>query len=74
MGTRGRIMITERLIPDNPHAAVPVLLSDLNMLLLSGGQERTNTQYGTLLAAAGLRPGQIQPVAKPYGVIEGFAV
>jgi len=73
MGPGGRVLIAERLIPDNPDDAVPVLLSDLNMLLLSGGQERTSTEYGTLLAAAGLRPGQIQPVATPYGVIEGFA-
>jgi hypothetical protein len=52
---------------------VPVLLSDLNILLLSGGQERTNAEYGTLLAAAGLRSGRIQAVAAPYSVIEGFA-
>jgi O-methyltransferase domain len=73
MGTRGRVLIVERLIPDDRRQAVPVLLSDLNMLLLTGGQERTNAEYGKLLAAAGLRPGRIQPVAKPYGVIEGFA-
>jgi hypothetical protein len=74
MGTGGRVLIAERLIPDDPREAVPVLLSDLNMLLLSGGQERTNAEYGTLLAAAGLRPGRIQPVAAPYGVIEGLAI
>jgi len=73
MGGGGRVLIIERLIPDDPREAVPVLLSDLNMLLLSGGQERTNAEYGMLLAAAGLRPGQVQPVATPYGVIEGFA-
>jgi O-methyltransferase domain/Dimerisation domain len=73
MGSGGRVLIAERLIPQDPHNAVPVLLSDLNMLLLSGGQERTSTEYSTLLAAAGLRPGQTQPVATPYGVIEGLA-
>jgi orsellinic acid C2-O-methyltransferase len=70
----GRVLIVERLIPDDPREAVPVLLSDLNMLLLSGGLERTNAEYGKLLAAAGLRPGRIQPVAPPYGVIEGLPV
>jgi hypothetical protein len=44
MGTRGRVLIVERLIPDDPREAVPVLLSDLNMLLLSGGQQRTNAR------------------------------
>ena len=51
---------------------MPVLLSDLNMLLVSGGQERTSAEYGALLTAAGLRPGLVQPVAAPYGVIEGL--
>jgi SAM-dependent methyltransferase len=69
----GRVLIAERLIPDNSPDAVPVLLSDLNMLLLSGGQERTNAEYGTLLAAAGLRAGRIQPLAAPYGVIDALA-
>jgi orsellinic acid C2-O-methyltransferase len=67
-----RVLIIERLIAANPPDSVPVLLSDLNMLLLSGGQERTNAEYGALLAAAGLRTGPIQPVAPPYGVIEGL--
>jgi len=71
MGPGGRVLIAERLIPADPHDAVPVLLSDLNMLLLSGGQERTSAEYGALLGAAGLRTGQVQTVAAPYGVIEG---
>jgi hypothetical protein len=69
----GRVLIIERLVPQDTRQAVPVLLSDLNMLLLSGGQERTNSEYAALMAAAGLRPGRIQPVAAPYGVIEGLA-
>jgi orsellinic acid C2-O-methyltransferase len=72
MAPGGRVLIAERLIPSDPRAAVPVLLSDLNMLLLSGGQERTNAEYGALLSSAGLRPGRILPVADPYGVIEGL--
>jgi hypothetical protein len=43
------------------------------MLVFTGGQERTNAEYDRLLAAAGLRSGRIQPVASPYGVIEGIS-
>ena len=43
------------------------------MLVIPGGQERTNAQYGELLKAAGLRLGSVKPVAFPYGVIEGLA-
>ena len=53
MAGHGRVLIVERLIPDDPADALPVLLSDLNMLVFTGGQERTNTEYGHLLAAAG---------------------
>jgi hypothetical protein len=68
----GRVLIIERLIPGDPAEAVPALLSDINMLVVSGGRERTNGEYATLLQAAGLRPGIIRPVTFPYGVIEGL--
>jgi O-methyltransferase domain/Dimerisation domain len=71
-GAGGRVFVVERLIPDDLRAAVPVLLSDLNMLMVTGGRERTNDEYARLLAAAGLRCGRIRPVAAPYGVIEGL--
>jgi AAA ATPase domain len=77
-GPAGDPWVAERLAGAARDAAdrgaVPVLLSDLNMLLLSGGRERTNTEYRALLAAAGLQPGRIQPVAPPYGVIEGLTL
>ncbi len=66
----GRVLIAERLIPDDPAEAVPALLSDINMLVLTGGRERTNSEYARLLQAAGLRPGIIRPVTFPYGIIE----
>jgi SAM-dependent methyltransferase len=68
---QGRVLIVERLIANDPVDAVPVLLSDINMLVFTGGQERTNAEYGRLLSAAGLSLGKIQPVAVPYGVVEG---
>jgi hypothetical protein len=73
MARAGRVLIIERLIPEDGGDAVPTLLSDINMLVITGGQERTNDEYGELLRSAGLRLGAIQPVAFPYGVIEGLA-
>ena len=66
------MLIVERLIPENGDDPLPTLLSDINMLMLTGGQERTNAEYGKLLEAAGLTLGTIQRVAFPYGVIEGL--
>jgi hypothetical protein len=73
MARAGRVLIIERLIPEDGSDAVPTLLSDINMLVITGGQERTNDEYRQLLRSAGLKPGTIQPVAFPYGVIEGLA-
>ena len=69
----GRVLIVERLIPDEPGDAVPTLLSDINMLVITGGQERTNAEYASLLAGAGLEIGAVHPIAFPYGVIEGLS-
>ena len=73
MHDHGRVLIIERLIGDDPARALPVLLSDIMMLVVSGGQERANAEYGQLLTEAGLRMGKVQPVAAPYGVIEGMS-
>jgi hypothetical protein len=73
MAQGGRVLIVERLIPSPPGDAVPTLLSDINMLVITGGQERTNAEYASLLAGAGLRIGTVYPVAFPYGIIEGFS-
>jgi hypothetical protein len=73
MAHGGCVLIVERLIPDDQSDSVPVLLSDLNMMVFTGGQERTNAEYGRLLATAGLTITKVQPVASPYGVIEGVA-
>jgi O-methyltransferase domain/Dimerisation domain len=73
MARAGKVLIIERLIPQDGSDTVPTLLSDINMLVLTGGQERTNDEYNELLRASGLKLGSIQPVAFPYGVIEGLA-
>jgi SAM-dependent methyltransferase len=72
MATGGRVLIVERLIPEDGGDPIVTLLSDINMLVITGGRERTNAEYGTLLEAAGLKLGKIEPVTFPYGVIEGF--
>jgi hypothetical protein len=73
MTDSGRVLVVERLIPEDGSDPVPTLLSDINMLVITGGQERTNAEYGELLRVAGLKLGDVQPVAFPYGVIEGLA-
>ena len=45
MQADGKVLIVERMIFDDPEKSIPTLLSDLNMLVLTGGQERTGEEY-----------------------------
>ena len=59
------------MIFDDPEKSIPTLLSDLNMLVLTGGQERTEEEYARLFAGAGLRLTSAVPVTYPYAIFEG---
>jgi hypothetical protein len=70
MARTGRVLVVERLIPEDGSDPVPTLLSDINMLVLSGGKERTNAEYGHLFDTSGLKLQTLWAVAFPYGIIE----
>lgn len=73
MAPHARLLIVERIAPeqlaDSPHDQ-GVARSDLNMLVGTGGRERTDKQYRELLAMAQLRVTRLLPVTEPYQVIE----
>lgn len=68
MSKTSRLVLLESVVPRDgkPHFAHWL---DLVMLLL-GGQERTEAEYSKLLDAAGFRLTQIIPTAGPISVIE----
>jgi hypothetical protein len=47
---------------------------DLNMLVITGGIERTEAEYGALLAQAGFNATRMVPTESPVAVVEGVAV
>jgi SAM-dependent methyltransferase len=65
----GRVVLIDWVIPEGgqPGAAA---LSDLNMLVLLPGRERTASQFAELLRAAGLRLDRIAETASSMHVIE----
>jgi hypothetical protein len=67
----GKVLVVQRMIFSDPEKSIPTLVSDLNMLVLTGGQERTEEEYARLFAGADLRLTSVLPVAYPYGVFEG---
>ena len=76
VGGDGRVLIIERLLPERV-TGLPaerlVMRGDLNMMVGSGGQERTQAQYFALLEGAGLRVERCVPIALGFSLIEGVA-
>jgi hypothetical protein len=62
----GRLLIVEFVLPDVVSHADPALeprlLSDLNMLAVTGGKERSTREWTTLLATAGFDVRSVTPV------------
>jgi hypothetical protein len=71
MHTDSKVLIIERMIFDDPVPSIPTLLSDITMLVITGGLERTEQEYARLLGSADMRPTRVIPVAYPYGIFEG---
>lgn len=67
----GCILIVENVIPED-NEAHPGKLIDLEMLLLTGGRERTHREFEALLERVGLRIGRVLPTAVSVSIIEAF--
>ncbi|MGQ0700740.1 MAG: methyltransferase [Panacagrimonas sp.] len=65
----GRLLIVEMVLPagDTPH---PGKMLDMTMLVVAGGQERTDAEYSTLLGEAGFRVVRVVPTASAVSVVE----
>jgi len=73
MGPHGKLLLAEEVLPPGN---VPSYgkLSDLNMLVSPGGQERTEDEYRALYAAAGFTLTRVIPTRSRISVIEGTPV
>jgi SAM-dependent methyltransferase len=73
LAASGRVLIIERLMPEHPEASAAhqaIARSDLNMLVGPGGRERTESEFRTLLAAAGLRLNRTIPIVSGFAILE----
>jgi len=69
----GRLLIVEMVLPagDTPH---PGKILDMVMLVIPGGQERTEAEYASLLSKAGFRLSRVVPTASDVSVVEAVPV
>lgn len=68
-----RVLIVETTVSEDPGPQFGKTL-DIVMLAVTGGRERTPSEYAELLAGAGFRLERIVPTESAYSVIEGVAV
>lgn len=66
----GRLLLVELVIPPANEPSLSKF-TDLDMLVNTGGRERTQSEYRDLLAAAGYRLAAIHPTQSRQSVIEG---
>ena len=68
-----RLLIIEMVLPpgDTPH---PGKMLDMVMLVIAGGQERSEGEYAALLAKAGFRLTRVVPTASAVSVVEAVLV
>jgi hypothetical protein len=68
-GSGARLLVLEFVVPpgDTPHLSK---MSDLNMLAMMGGRERTEPEWRELLEDAGFSGIEIRPTSTPFSVIQ----
>lgn len=71
MGKKGKLLLVEEVIPPGNGPSFGKLM-DLHMLVVTGGRERTEAEYGALFASAGFRLANIIPTEAGASVIEGL--
>jgi len=69
MAEDGKVLLIEAVLPpgNDPHFGK---LIDLNMLVMTGGRERTEEGYRRMLEASGLRLTRVVPTPSPMSVVE----
>jgi hypothetical protein len=71
MGPKSRLLIVEFVLPPG-NVFHPGKMTDMIMLTVPGGEERTEQQYRELLAKAGFRLERVVPTASAASVVEAF--
>lgn len=72
--TRGsRLLVIERVVPPG-NGPSEAKLFDISMLVVVGGQERTEAEYRMLFQVAGFELTRVIPTGSPHSLIEGVPV
>ena len=70
MAPSGKLLLVEAIVPPGNEPSFSKFL-DLNMLVMTGGRERNEAEYRSLLRAAGFELTQVVPTPSQSSIIEG---
>ena len=70
MQPNGRVIVVDAVVPEGDAPDFSKLF-DLNMLVMTGGKERTAKEFEKLLAGAGFKLLRVIPTDLPVSIIEG---
>jgi hypothetical protein len=74
MGPEAKLLIVEGMYPPRIDSSPPsrgAAANDVNMLVCTGGRQRSEAEFRDLYAAAGFRLTRIVPTKAAWCVIEG---
>ena len=69
MRADSKLLLIETVLAEGSPSTFDSLL-DLNMLVISGGCERTEAQFGNLLGRSGFRLVRVLPTLSPVSILE----
>jgi hypothetical protein len=69
MNEKGKVLIVEMVVPEG-NAPSPSKVMDVQMLIATGGKERTEVEYRELLESSGFRLTRIVPTKSPFSIVE----
>src|SRR5205085_9304026 len=73
MADGGKLLVIEQIVPEDSSPSFAKFI-DINMLVMTGGRERTKKEFAELLAAAGFRLTRVVPTESPFCVIEAVRI
>jgi len=72
MNDGGRLIVIEQIVPPGNSPSFSKFI-DINMLVMTGGRERTEKEFADLFAASGFRLARVVPTESPFCIIEAAA-
>jgi hypothetical protein len=69
MNEKGKVLIVEMVVPEGNEPS-PSKMMDIQMLVATGGKERTEIEYRKLLNLSGFNLTRIIPTRSPFSIVE----